>query len=71
MQRASIVSGARSVGSAACDHTPVWCRRIHFAIADRRQRLDAEEEVVREATRPSIRQRIVNQLKERGEDNIH
>ncbi len=53
------------------DHMAVQCRRIHLAIADRRQRLDAEEEGVREAIRPSIRHRTGNQPKECGEDDIH
>src|SRR6516164_7301055 len=45
--------------------------RIHLAIADRSQRLDAEEEGVREAVRPSVRHRTGYQPKECGEDDIH
>ena len=36
------------------NHMAVECRRIHLAIADRRQRLDAEEEGIPEVMRPSI-----------------
>src|SRR6516162_4718024 len=45
--------------------------RIHLVIADRSQRLDAEEEGVREAVRPSVRHRTGYQPKECGEDDIH
>src|SRR6516162_3244878 len=45
--------------------------RIHLAIADRSQRLDAEEEGVREAVRPSVRHPTWNQPKECGEDDIY
>jgi hypothetical protein len=53
------------------DHMAVERRRIHFAITDRRQRLDAEEEGVCEATRPSIRHRTGDEPKEGSEDDIH
>src|SRR6516164_10534730 len=45
--------------------------RIHLAIADRSQRLDAKEEGVREAVRLSVRHRTGNQPKECGKDDIH
>src|SRR5580700_10242165 len=53
------------------DYTAVQCRRIHLAVADRRQRLDTEEEGVREAMRPNIRHRSGNCPIEHGEDEIH
>ena len=54
-----------------CDHMTVQGGRIHLAIADRSQRLDAEEEGVREAVRPSVRHPTGNQPKECGEDDIY
>ena len=44
---------------------------IHIAITDRRQRLHAEEEGVREAVRSSIRYRAGDQPEECSEDDIH
>ena len=52
------------------DHMAVQRGRIHLAIADRRQRLDAEEERIAETMRPSIGHGTRNQPKEGGEDNI-
>src|SRR4051794_4907514 len=49
----------------------IQCGRIHLAKADRSQGLDAEEEGVSEAVRPSIRHRTRNEPEEAGEDDVH
>jgi hypothetical protein len=57
--------------STDANQMAVQCRRIHVAVPDGCQRLDAEEEDVHKAIRSSMLHRSRSQPKEGGKYHIH